>query len=150
GSRTSRARKTFYGKDRAMTLRSPLLIGVCGAFLLVLAGGAAWLNTRGEDVVTADTPGTGSPPGILWPGELDGWLAHPSDASWDLSAFPLKEPPKLSTAEWKKRYPFVSVAARLDYEASRAQGLPAPSLSPEAAKRLDEMDRSFDAPYPQG
>jgi hypothetical protein len=51
-----------------------------------------------------------------------------------------KKIPKKSAAEWQKAYPFKSLEERLQFEAGRKPVKP--TLSAEAAKRLDDADES--------
>jgi hypothetical protein len=51
--------------------------------------------------------------------------------------------PKRTAEEWRKLYAFQSVADRLAYEGDQAEKAPPPVLTPEAAKALDNADKTF-------
>jgi hypothetical protein len=75
--------------------------------------------------------------GARLPGESARKPTAPEEASLLL---PAKK--KYSADELRKRYPFVSIAPRLEYEKDRAKR-PAPELPEEAAKRLQSVEQSY-------
>ncbi len=82
-------------------------------------------------VLLAPAPGAAEPPAVPQAGS------------------PLERPAKKLTAEeYRKKYPFESVADRLDYEGERVKELvervPTPRLNGEAAKLLDDTEKSLD------
>jgi hypothetical protein len=64
--------------------------------------------------------------------------------AWSEPAVPPREPPKkLSADEYRKLFPIVSVAPRLEYEAKRLrEDDVAPDLTPEARKRLEQVEKT--------
>ncbi len=67
------------------------------------------------------------------------WLA-----TTHLKAQDFNQPlPKRTAEEWRKLYPFQSVADRLAYEADRAGKVPPPFLTPNAVKALDTAEKVY-------
>lgn len=59
--------------------------------------------------------------------------------------YPLQQPTgkRPSAEELRKRYPYVSLASRLDYEGARAAGAEPADLPAATVKRLDAVEQSF-------
>lgn len=55
--------------------------------------------------------------------------------------------PKRTAEEWRKLYPFLSLANRLAYENKSTDKSPPPVLTPEAVKALDAAERSYQSPF---
>src|SRR5262249_3253465 len=60
-------------------------------------------------------------------------------AAPEANSYPRPAKKKLTAEELRKRYPFESMASRLEYESERAKRA-APKLSDEAAKRLQKLE----------
>jgi len=63
-------------------------------------------------------------------------------AAPEANSYPQPAKKKLTAEELRKRYPFESMASRLEYESERAKRA-APKLPDEAAKRLQSVEQSY-------
>jgi hypothetical protein len=71
-------------------------------------------------------------------------VAAPGAAQPPTPTPPPNPPKKLTVEEYRKLYPFQSVADRLDYESERMKDSAPPRLRSEAAKRLEDAEKTLE------